>query len=40
MSGLNVLMGTDSPGPNGMYANEWASRDFTAVNAMEMYQSQ
>lgn len=39
MSGFNVLMGTDSPGANGMYANEWASRDMSAISAMEMYQS-
>ena len=39
MSGFNVLMGTDSPGANGMYANEWASRDMNAISAMEMYQS-
>ena len=35
-STFNVMMGTDSP-VNGMYANEWASKDLTAASAISNF---
>ena len=40
-SDFNLMGGTDRrDGATGMYANEWASRDMSAVNAMAMYQAE
>ena len=35
-STFNVMMGTDSP-VNGMYANEWASKDLAAASAISNF---
>jgi hypothetical protein len=38
-SDFNLMGGTDRrDGATGMYANEWAAQDLSAVNAVAMYQ--